>query len=543
MSVLSIYETWLKKTACNPTLNKELISIGGNKKEIEDRFFKDLSFGTGGLRGIIGAGTNRMNVFSVGRATFGLADYIKEKGGDSVGIAFDSRNMSEEFGKLVAGIMSFKGIKTYIFDTLMPTPVLSFAVRKYSLSCGVVITASHNPKEYNGYKVYDGKGCQLTDSAAEEVTGHIQKYGYFNEFTPNEKLINTMGEETLDAFLNAIEEYSLPFDKKYLPSVVYTPLCGTGNIPVRKLFARMGVSYSVVKEQSEPNGDFTTCPYPNPEERAALKLAVDHAKRTGAELVLATDPDADRVGIAVKDGEEYRLLNGNETGVLMENFILSVKKETGTLPKNAYLVKTIVTSALAERIAESFGVKVKNVLTGFKYIGETIDGCKDENFLFGMEESYGYLVGKHARDKDAISAVMIIAEMFAYYKKAGKTLLFALQELYEKFGYFTSSLFSKVFEGKSGIEYMKTFTANLRGKPWRDIAGEKVISFADYSLGVDGLPKSDVLSFSGEKFSLVIRPSGTEPKLKVYITAMGETEEDATFLLQKLTGFIEKKIK
>ena len=541
MSVVSLYEEWLKKSAKESAVYNELISVAGDERAIEDRFYKGLSFGTGGLRGKLGAGTNRMNVFSVGRATFGLADYIKNNGGDSVGIAYDSRHMSDRFALLVAEIMSFKGIKAYLFNTLTPTPVLSFAVRYYSLFCGVVITASHNPKEYNGYKVYNKNGCQLTDSAAAEVTECIEKYGYFNEFIPDLKLIRTLGEETLVAFLDAIEEYSLPYDKKYLPTVVYTPLCGTGNIPVRKLFERLNVKYTIVKEQSEPNGDFTTCPYPNPEERAALKLAVECAESSGAELVLATDPDADRVGVAVRDGKGYRLLNGNETGVLMENFILSVKKEGGTLPENAYIVKTIVTSGLSEKVAGSFGVKVKNVLTGFKYIGETIDKTEG-NYLFGMEESFGYLVGKHARDKDAISAIMIIVEAFAYYKKAGKTFLSALEELYGKFGYYSSALFSKTFEGKSGFEYMRSFTEKLRKEPWREIAGEKVLSVLDYGRGVGELPKSDVLSFAGERFSLIVRPSGTEPKLKAYITAVGKTEKESEGLKEKLTAFIENAV-
>ena len=543
MAKLSVYEEWLTMAAGDPAVYNELLSIKDDERAIEDRFFKELSFGTGGLRGKLGAGTNRMNVYSVAKATFGLADYILSKKGDGVAIAFDSRNMSKEFARLVAEIMSFKGIRAYLFDTLMPTPVLSFTVRKFKLFCGVVITASHNPKEYNGYKVYNEKGCQLTDGAAAEVTRFIEGYGYFNEFTPREELITVIGEEVLDEFIDAVMEYSLPFDKKYLPSVVYTPLCGTGNIPVQKLFSRLGIKdYVIVPEQREPDGNFTTCPFPNPEEKSALTLALDLAKEKGAELVLATDPDADRVGIAVKDGDDYRLLNGNETGILMENFILSVLKKENRTPEKAYVVKTVVTSDLAERVANSFGVSVKNVLTGFKYIGETIDKYTDENYVFGMEESYGYLVGRHVRDKDAISAVMIIVEMFSFYAENGGTVLSALEDLYDRFGHFNSALYYKVFEGKSGMEYMKNFTENLRLAPWKDVAGEKVLSVTDYKKGIDGLPKSDVLVFSGDRFSLVVRPSGTEPKLKVYVTAKGKTREESLILNDKILDFIKGKM-
>ena len=544
MKFSDIYNEWLSKVEKDGELKKELDSIKNDEKAIEDRFFKDLSFGTGGLRGKIGAGTNRMNVYSVGKATFGLADYILKNNGKSVAIAYDSRNMSKEFARLVAEIMSFKGIKAYLFDTLMPTPVLSFAVRELKTDCGVVITASHNPKEYNGYKVYNANGCQLTDGAAMEVTEEIKKYGYFNDYTANEDLIETIGEKVLNDFLDAVLTYSLPQGKEYFPTVVYTPLCGTGNVPIQKLFKRLGLeTYTIVPEQKEPNGDFTTCPFPNPEEKEALSLAIALAKEKKYELVLATDPDADRIGIAVRDADgEYRLFNGNETGVLMENFILSKKSEENALPERPYVVKTVVTSPLAEKVAAHYGVKIKNVLTGFKYIGETIDKCKDENYVFGMEESYGYLVGDHVRDKDAISAAMIIVEMFAYYKKSGKTLISALNGIYEQFGFFNSALYYKVFEGKSGMEYMKTFTETLRKEPWKEIAGEKVTEIKDYAEGIDGLPRSDVLVFGGEKFTLVVRPSGTEPKLKVYVTAKGGTKAEGEKLTQIILDFIKKRI-
>ena len=378
------YKMWL----ANATDEKVLAALGemsGDTSAIEDAFFKELRFGTGGLRGKLGAGTNRMNVYTVGRATFGLADYILRGENKSLAIAYDSRNMSAEFAGLVAKIMSFKGVEAYLFDSLMPTPVLSYAVRKLSLGAGVVVTASHNPKEYNGYKVYNERGCQITDSAAAEVTACIENYGYFNEFYPDEKHIHIIGEEVLNSFLEDISAYSLPVDGKYYPKVVYTPLNGTGRLPIKKLFEKMGVDHTVVPEQEYPDGDFTTCPYPNPEEKEALSLAVALAEKTGADLVVATDPDADRMGIAcIEKGGNAKLLSGNETGVLMENFILSKKTETGEMPQNPYIVKTIVTTPLAAAVAESYGVMTKDVLTGFKYIGETIDRCEGENYMFGM---------------------------------------------------------------------------------------------------------------------------------------------------------------
>ena len=544
MEIEKLYKQWLENVTDKDVLN-ELINRRGDEERISDAFFKHLKFGTGGLRGKLGAGINRMNIYTVGRATLGLADYVnKTDVTKSVVIAYDSRNMSKEFASLAADVLSSKGVKAYLFDTLMPTPVLSYAVRKLKAGAGIVITASHNPKEYNGYKVYNEKGCQITDAAAAAIIKEIERYGYFNDFTPDGSLIETIGESVLDDFVADVMKYSLPVDKKYVPKIVYTPLNGTGRVPVKKLFERTGVTdYTIVPEQEMPDGNFTTCPFPNPEEKEALTLAVDLAKKQGADLVIATDPDADRMGIAVvKANGEARLFNGNETGVLMENFILSVKKAAGKLPERPYIVKTIVTTPLAEDIAKDYGVGVKNVLTGFKYIGETIDACPNENYVFGMEESYGYLVGTHARDKDAVSSVMTVVETVCYYASQGLTLEAALENLYKKYGYYQSALYSKYFEGQSGMEFMASYMDGLRAAPPSKICGRTVKSVTDYNKGIDGLPKSNVVKVEGEDFSLIVRPSGTEPKIKFYISVKAATEDGAKAVCDEIVGYVKETV-
>jgi len=541
MTVFESYQHWLAN--CKGALADELAAIVSDKAAVEDAFFKEIEFGTGGLRGKLGAGTNRMNVHTVGRVTFGLADYVLSQNvPHSVAIAYDSRHMSKEFARLAAEIFSSKGVEAYLFDSLMPTPVLSYAVRRLKLGAGVVITASHNPRAYNGYKVYNEKGCQITGEAAEAITRAFGTYDYFTDFTPDEKLIHRVGDDFLDDFLQTVLSYSRGFDKKYLPKIVYTPLNGTGNLPVKKLFEKMGVSdYVVVPEQEYPDGDFTTCPYPNPEEKEALQLALSLAEKIGADLVVATDPDADRMGIATreKDGT-FRLFTGNETGVLMENFLLANTDLSSV--KSPYVVKTIVTSPLAEKVACSYGVATKNVLTGFKYIGETIDACNDETYLFGMEESYGYLVGTHARDKDAISAVMTLIEAVCYYAKQGKSPSEALFDIEGKLGFYTSALYSKYFEGKSGMEFMAKFMDDLRKNPWKEICGRKVAEVKDYAQGLDGLPKSNVIVCLGEDFSLIARPSGTEPKIKFYVTACADGIAASEKFAQEMVEFVKKSI-
>ena len=538
------YKLWLEKTKNDEVLHDDLLKISDLPEEINDRFYKELSFGTAGLRGKLGAGTNRMNVYTVGRATAGFADYILNVGKNSVCIAYDSRHMSDVFARLAAEIMSSKGIKVFLFDKLMPTPVLSFAVRKLRAGAGIVVTASHNPKEYNGYKVYNSNGCQATDIEAGKITEFIDKQDYFEDFTPKNELIEYIGDEILDDFIDKIYKYSLPFDKKFMPSIVYTPLNGTGLIPVEKIFKKIGITdYAVVPEQKYPDGNFPTCPYPNPEFKDALEKAIETAEKTKAELIIASDPDADRTGVAFREENgEYRLLNGNEAGSLLVYFILATKKAQNTIPDKSFIISTIVTSPLPEKIAESFGVETINVLTGFKYIGEAIDKNPDKNFLFGMEESIGYLVGAHARDKDSISATMMFAEAACYYKSLGLSLSGALEFLYGKYGYYRSALYAKYFEGEQGMIFMADFMDKLRKNPFGEICGRTVTEIKDYSLGLDGLPKSNVMVFKGEGFSLIARPSGTEPKLKFYLTAWDKDEKTSVEFVEKMTDFIKTKV-
>lgn len=529
------YQTWLEKTKDNEAIYSELVAVKDKPDEIEDRFYRELAFGTGGLRGVIGAGTNRMNIYTVGRATAGLAEYmLKSEAIKSVVIAYDSREKSQDFAKRAGEILSSYGIKAYIFDKLMPTPVLSYAVRKLGAGAGIVITASHNPKEYNGYKVYNQYGCQITDEAAAEILAEINSQGYFEDYKSNEKLIEFIGDDLLDNYLEDISKLSL-FDKtsEFSPKIVYTPLHGTGNIPVRKILSKIGIdNVIVVKEQEEPDSSFTTCPYPNPEERAALTLALEYGKKYDAELILATDPDADRVGIAVRDTSgEFVLLNGNETGVLLLNYMLSRKFELNSLGANPCVIKTIVTTDMAFSIAKKYGASMKEVLTGFKYIGEAMD--KTENYVFGMEESYGYLVGKHARDKDAVSAVMMIAEMYAYYKSLGMSLYEVLTKLYSEHGYYLTDLVSMKYPGASGAETMKKIIASIRENPeFKSSHGD--FCFTDFGQGIDGLPKSDVLRFKNDNVRILIRPSGTEPKMKIYYQIKACCREKASAILAEV---------
>ncbi len=536
------YLYWLENTKNVPEIQRELKEIEADTAEREDRFYRDLAFGTGGLRGVIGAGTNRMNVYTVGRATMGLADYMLEaRAKKSVVIAYDSRNMSPEFAMRAAEVLSSKGILAYVFDKLTPTPVLSYAVRTLKAGAGIVITASHNPKEYNGYKVYNEHGCQITDNAAAKILESISKHDYFEPYTANPELIKLLDDEILDKYLEDIKKYSL-FNETaaYAPSVVYTPLHGTGNIPVRKILASIGVSdVKIVPEQEAPDSSFTTCPYPNPEERAALTLALEEAKESGAELVIATDPDADRVGVVAReDNGNYRFLNGNETGILLMNYMLERKAALGTLGDAPTVIKTIVSSDMAFSVAKKYGATVKEVLTGFKYIGEEMD--RTDNFVMGMEESYGYLVGTHARDKDAVSAVMLVLEMYAYYKKAGKSLTKVLDELYVEHGYYLTDLVSLTYKGASGAEKMKAIIASVRREP--DIGLTEKLEFTDFGIGVDGLPKSDVLRFKSDRARIIIRPSGTEPKLKIYYQINAENEAKAREELERVKSRVEASL-
>ena len=536
------YQIWFEKVQDNE-IKSELLSVAGKDKEIEDRFYKALSFGTGGLRGIIGAGTNRMNIYTVGKATFGLAEYLLATGGNSIVIAYDSRNKSAEFARLSAEIMSYKGIKAYLFSELTPTPVLSFAVRHLKASAGIVITASHNPKEYNGYKVYNSLGCQITDEAAKAITAKINEYDYFNDFTPNENLIEVLDDSVKTAFLKAIKAFSLTkITEQNAPSIVYSPLHGTGRKYVQAILEKMGIKeVRTVKEQELPDGNFTTCPYPNPEEKAALTLALRDAEIYKPDLVMATDPDADRIGIAVPNEKgEYVLLNGNETGSILLYYILLKKQEMGIPCTRSTVIKTIVTTDIIFDMAKEYGAEVKEVLTGFKYIGEALE--ETEDYLFGLEESYGYLVGTHARDKDAVSAAMMIAEACAYFKEKGKSLYQVLQEIYERYGYYQTELKSISLPGKDGMEKMKEILSNIRKNPPKEIDGKELV-FDDFSRGLYGLPESDVLRFKNEDYRLIIRPSGTEPKMKIYLQAKGVNKADVTEKIDNALRLIESLIR
>ncbi len=517
------------------------------QEEKIDAFYKELEFGTGGLRGKLGEGTNRMNFQTVGRATLGLGEYlIKNNQSPKIAIAYDSRKYSKEFATLAADIMSGKGVEVYLFSTLMPTPVLSYAVRKLATTAGIVITASHNPKVYNGYKVYNEKGCQITDEAAKAITAEIEKQDYFYQVEANPARIHTLGEETLVEFIEEVYSYSLfGNSNEYAPKIVYTPLCGTGRRPAELLFEKMGIeSVTVVEEQRMPDAEFSTCPYPNPEEDSALKLAYEYAEKCGAELILATDPDADRVGVAERDEKgNIRRFTGNEVGLILLNFFLERKRQEGSLPERATVIKTIVTSDLGRSIAQKYGVDCVDVLTGFKYIGEMMDRISQTStFLFGFEESCGYLIGTYARDKDSIGALLWITEAKAYYKSQNKTLAEVMEDVYREHSYVATHLSSILFEGADGARKKEEIISAVRSNPMQEIVGKKVTSFKDYKTGIDGLPKSDVMEFSGEGFKLILRPSGTEPKLKIYYFVNGVTLEVAEALLKDIQAAFEERL-
>lgn len=534
------YLRWLSKANEDPDLIGELNAMSDD--EIEDAFYRDLEFGTGGLRGVIGAGTNRMNVYTVGKATQGIADYIiKNYENGSVAISYDSRIKSELFAKTAARIFAANGIKAYIYDTLMPTPCLSFAVRALKCSMGVMITASHNPAKYNGYKVYNSDGCQITIDAANEILAAIERIDLFTDVKKTDfddafgkKLIEYIPTAVYDEFTENVKSQSVLFGEKIDRdvSIVYSPLNGTGLKPVLRALKESGFNnITVVKEQENPDGNFPTCKYPNPEIKEALELGLKYAEKLNAELLIATDPDCDRVGIAVKDISGYRLITGNEVGMLLLDFICSQRIKHNRMPENPVAVKTIVTTDMAEKIANKYSVEIRNVLTGFKFIGEQIgfleEKGQESRYIFGFEESYGYLSGSYVRDKDAVDGALLICEMFAFYRTNGITLIDKLNELYNEFGYTRNSLFSFEFPGAAGFKKMNDLMQNLRiGK----VSLDNVSQIIDYNIGIDGLPKSNVLKFIFEDGdSMVIRPSGTEPKIKIYISVTGTSFDDAEF--------------
>lgn len=536
MNVRQKYQQWL---GFDDDIRDELESLT-DEKEIEDRFYKDLVFGTGGLRGIMGAGTNRMNKYTVGRATFGLANYLKatNDGNLSVAIAYDSRNNSQYFAKIAAGIFASCGIKAYLYDNLVPVPVLSFTTSYLGCTAGVMITASHNPKEYNGYKVYDKTGCQLcTDDAnnALEYINEIDDYASI-PFSDSMQGIEMIGENVLSVFLDKVREQSL-FDEKTDLKIVYTPLHGTGNIPVRRVLD--GLDVTVVKEQELPDGNFSTVRSPNPEEKDALNIAIQKAKEIGADIVLGTDPDCDRVGIAVRNTDgEYVLFTGNQTGALLVNFVLTMHKNE--LNDKSTLVKTIVTSELGANIGRKFGLNIDETLTGFKYIGDKINkyiSTGEREFVIGYEESYGYLVGTHTRDKDAVVSSMLICQMASWYKKQGKTLIDALDEIYNEYGYYLDYLDSFVLKGKDGAEKIQNLMTDFRTKGNTLYYGiERVIDYLD---GVGDLPKENVLKYIFNDGSwMAVRPSGTEPKIKVYYSVVAEDKDKAKQKLDNVRDII-----
>ena len=530
--VKKLYDLWKEKVT-DAELSAELIAIGSDEEKIIDAFYRDLEFGTGGLRGVLGAGTNRMNIHTVGKATQGLANYILAhypEGKKSVAISYDSRINSRLFAEVAAGIFAANGIKAYMYKTLMPTPCLSYAVRSLGTSAGVMVTASHNPAKYNGYKVYGEDGCQITEAAAAEILQAIEETDVFEgvraipfEKALSEECVEYIKDEVLTAFIERVKQESVvgvePIDRS--ANIVYTPLNGTGLVPVTRILAETGFkNVTVVKEQELPDGHFPTCPFPNPEIKEALTLGLEYAKRLNADILIATDPDCDRVGIAVKNAAgDYALLTGNEVGFLLLDFICSLRIKNGTMPSPAYMVKTIVTSDLTERIAEHYGVHAINVLTGFKYIGEQIGLLEKKgmasSYILGFEESYGYLTGSYVRDKDAVDGVFMIAEMFAYYRAQGVSLLDKLAEIYKTYGHFVSTLDCFQFEGAEGFKKMQDIMEDYRGAS--EVEGKKIAAKKDYSKGIDGLPKSNVLKFTFENGdTMVVRPSGTEPKLKIY---------------------------
>lgn len=542
MDIHEKYEYWL--TFDDNTKN-ELESIT-DKKEIEDRFYKDLEFGTGGLRGIMGAGANRMNKYTVGKATKGLCEYLKNEfaGEKSVVIAYDSRNNSKAFAECAAEVLCYNGIKTFLFEEIMPTPVLSFSVRYLNCNAGIVITASHNPKEYNGYKVYDKYGCQLVPQYADKVISYINnvkdiksvKHMNLNMALSNGYL-TYIGDEVLNSYISEVEKMAVYKEASDL-KIVYTPLHGTGNIPVRKVLSDMSFDVSVVKEQAVADGNFTTVRSPNPEEKDALNMALEQAKRANADLVIGTDPDCDRVGVGVLHNGEYTLLTGNQTGALLVDFYLKFKKQS--LNPKSTLVKTIVTNDLGAEIARKNGLNVVETLTGFKYIGDQItkyEKTGENEFLIGYEESYGYLVGTYARDKDAVVASMLICEMAAYYKKNKMTLVDALNALYSEYGFYLDALDSFVLKGKDGASRIKNIMSYFRAN--KATVFPNITDVKDYSTGIGDLPKSNVLKFFLKGGSwIAVRPSGTEPKLKMYYSVRGIDSSTCERSLQNIRTII-----
>lgn len=567
MNEMQLYTLWTQKALEDTDLQAELSSIKDDSEAIKDRFYRDLEFGTGGLRGVIGAGTYRLNIYTIRKATQGLSDYVNGsyKNG-SVAIAYDSRIKSDIFAKAAAEVLAANGIKVYIYSELMPTPMLSFAVRALKCSAGIVVTASHNPAKYNGYKVYGQDGCQITLDVAEQVIKKISSVDMFDgpkfiSFDEGLKKgsIEYIKHDVIEEYYKNVLSQGIHTDLVAQSGlkVVYTPLNGTGNKPVRAILNRIGIeNITVVPEQENPDGNFTTCPYPNPEITEALQLGLKLSKEVKPDLLLATDPDADRVGIAVPYGDDYVLFSGNEVGAMLLEYICQERIKLGTMPEKPVAIKTIVTTKIADAIAKNYNVELIDVLTGFKFIGEQIgflESKGEENsYIFGFEESYGYLAGTYVRDKDAVVASMLICEMAAYYRTCGISLIQAREKMYQKYGVYKHYLKSFTCEGITGMERMQEIMASLRSDTPDSIGGLKVLEFSDYITSITqdiqtcqkktiDLPKSDVLAFGLEdNASVIIRPSGTEPKIKVYYTTTGKTSDDANAAYEKIDAEFRK---
>ena len=566
MKFLQKYKEWINSKTISEEIKSELTSLK-DEKEIEDRFYKDLDFGTAGLRGIIGAGTNRMNTYTVSKATQGYAMYLNNNfENPSVAIAYDSRNMSEDFAKATALTFAANKVKVYLFESLRPTPMLSFTVRELNCSGGVVITASHNPKQYNGYKVYGQDGGQITDEGVHEILSYINNIDIFEDVkTISEEeamekgLLQYIGEDIDKVYIEKVKSLilrkELVNEKAKDLNIIYTPIHGSGLMPIKRVLTELGFEkLSIVKEQENPDGDFPTTPYPNPEAKQVFELALEMAKDINPDIIFGTDPDADRIGVIVKDNSgEYKVLTGNETGMLLAHYMLKSLKDRNELPENAAVIKTIVTTEAVKNIVESFNAKLIDTLTGFKYIGEKIKEFEETNsntFIFGLEESYGYLAGTFVRDKDAVVAATLITEMTLYYKEKGLTLYEALINLYEEYGYTKETLVSIELQGKEGQDKITKCIDTLRNDKVTEINGIKVVKAFDYKLSEEvsyenndmikseiNLPKSNVLKYILEDDSwFVVRPSGTEPKMKVYLSIVGESLKSSE---EKINAFKE----
>ena len=555
MNCMDSYQLWIEKTAGEAELAEELTAINGDSAAIEDRFYKELEFGTGGLRGVLGAGTNRMNVFTLSKATQGYSNYLNQQfEKPSVAIGYDSRIHSDDFARAAAAVFAANGIQVHIYDYLMPTPALSFAVRDLHCSGGIVLTASHNPAKYNGYKVYGADGCQITTEAAKAIQTAINEVDPFDDvkradfgLAMENGIIHYIGEDTIDRYQAAVSTASLlPEGVDKNVAIVYTPLNGAGISCVPRCLKEHGfTNITIPDEQKNPDGHFPTCPYPNPEVREALEVGLRWAEKTQSDLLLATDPDCDRVGAAVKTTSGYTLISGNQMGVLLFDFVCKMRQVNGTMPKNPVAVKTIVTTPMAAKIAEHYGVQLIDVLTGFKFIGEQIGLLEKrgeaDRYIFGFEESYGYLSGSFVRDKDAVNASLLICEMFAWYKAQGKSLVDVLEELYQEYGCYESKLLSFQFEGADGFAKMQSLMTELRTNRPAELAGIAVERSIDYQNDDTGLPKSNVLRFFLQNGAeAVVRPSGTEPKLKVYLTAAEKDITASQIVIHTLKEFFEQ---